>query len=657
MPSEKHPKAKSVESLRHAEYYDMQRTFDELYTRSQAREVFDNLMELILSKDNIMLAYRNIKSNSGSATPGTDRLRITDIGRLPADEVVARVRKIVRGGTNGYTPRSVRRKEIPKPNGKTRPLGIPCIWDRLIQQCIKQVMEPICEAKFSSNSYGFRPNRSVENAIAVIYRLMQRSGLYYVVEFDVKGFFDNVDHSKLIRQLWSMNIRDKELLYVIRRILKAPIQMPDGHLENPKKGTPQGGIISPLLANVVLNELDHWVESQWQNHPVIEKYSYRENAAGCPIHSHAYRAMRNTNLKEMYIVRYADDFRILCRTKEQANRTLIAVTKWLTERLKLEVSPEKTRVVDVRRSYSEFLGFKIRLRKKGKKHVVQSHMCDKAHKRVKADLVKQVGNIKFPRACRGESGEVHLFNSMVMGIQNYYRLATDISLDCNNIGRAVDIVLKNRLKAGKSHRLKKEGRDLTKSEIQRYGKSKRLRYLAQSKEPVYPISYIRCKKPMDLKRNVCAYTPQGRSEIHNDLQMDTTLLLQLMKATAYSRSAEYMDNRISLFSAQQGKCAVTGKTFESVSDIHCHHKRPKSLGGTDCYGNLVLVLAPVHELIHATNKSAIDSRLSVLKLNRQQLAKLNRLRISAEVKPIDSEEIALELNSHNGMTKEIKKTV
>ena len=234
MPSEKHPKAKSVESLRHAEYYDMQRTFDELYTRSQAREAFDNLMELILSKDNIMLAYRNIKSNSGSATPGTDRLRITDIGRLPADEVVARVRKIVRGGTNGYTPRSVRRKEIPKPNGKTRPLGIPCIWDRLIQQCIKQVMEPICEAKFSSNSYGFRPNRSVENAIAAIYRLMQRSGLYYVVEFDVKGFFDNVDHSKLIRQLWSMNIRDKELLYVIRRILKAPIQMPDGHLEHRK---------------------------------------------------------------------------------------------------------------------------------------------------------------------------------------------------------------------------------------------------------------------------------------------------------------------------------------------------------------------------------------------------------------------------------------
>ena len=240
MPNEKKPKTKYVEYLRHAEYYDMQSTFDELYARSQAGEIFDGLMDVILSRENILLAYRNIKSNTGSFTPGTDKLKISDIGKLTADEVTARVRRIVKGGKNGYTRRGVRRKEIP------------CIWDRLVQQCIKQVMEPICEARFSNNSYGFRPNRSVENAIAAIYRLTQRSGLYYVVEFDIKGFFDNVDHSKLIKQLWSLNIRDKELLYVIRRILKAPILMPDGHIEHPAKGTPQGGILS----NIVLNELD-----------------------------------------------------------------------------------------------------------------------------------------------------------------------------------------------------------------------------------------------------------------------------------------------------------------------------------------------------------------------------------------------------------------
>ena len=121
-------------------------------------------------------------------------------------------------------------------------------------QSIKQILEPICEAKFSNNSYGFRPNRSVEHAISRTYSLLQRAHLHYVLEFDIKGFFDNVNHSKLIRQLWSLGIQDKQLLFVIKRILKAPIRMPDGTTEYPTKGTPQGGIISPLLANVVLNE-------------------------------------------------------------------------------------------------------------------------------------------------------------------------------------------------------------------------------------------------------------------------------------------------------------------------------------------------------------------------------------------------------------------
>lgn len=657
MPNEKNQKMKCVENLRHAEYYDMQRTFDDLYAKSQAGEIFDSLMETILSRENILLAYRNIKSNTGSCTPGTDKLRISDIGGLTAEEVVFRVRHIIKGGKNGYTPRSVRRKDIPKPNGSTRPLGIPCIWDRLIQQCIKQVLEPICEAKFSNNSYGFRPNRSVENAIAAIYRLMQQSGLHYVVEFDIKGFFDNVDHSKLIKQLWAMNIRDKELLFIIRRILKAPILMPDGHTEYPTKGTPQGGIISPLLANVVLNELDHWVESQWQCNPVTQNYAHRENAAGCPIRSHAYRAMRNTGLKEMYIVRYADDFRILCKTKSQADRTLIAVTQWLKERLRLDISPEKTKVLNVKRSYSEFLGFKIRLHKKGQKYTVQSRMCDKAFKKVKANLTKQVGNIKFPRKDRGEAGEVRLFNAMVMGVQNYYQIATNISLDCGDIGRAVNTVLQNRLKSGKSHRLKKEGRDLTKMELQRYGKSEQLRFIAQSKEPIYPISYVQCKNPMNLRRKVCAYTVAGRAEIHDDLRINTPMLLQLMRERTYNRSTEYIDNRISHFSAQWGKCAVTGVEFKCVSDIHCHHKTPKQDGGSDKYGNLVLVLAPIHELIHAVDEHTIRNYLSRFELDNSQLEKLNKLRIQANRKPISLEKFNFTNNSQIGMTKETKKTV
>ena len=132
------------------------------------------------------MAYRNIKTNTGSHTAGTDKKTIKDIQNLSADEVVSFVRRIV-SGKHGYRPKPVRRKNIPKPNGDTRPLGIPCIWDRLVQQCIKQVLEPICEAKFYAHSYGFRPNRSVEHAMAIVGKHMQVGKLHYAIEFVIKG--------------------------------------------------------------------------------------------------------------------------------------------------------------------------------------------------------------------------------------------------------------------------------------------------------------------------------------------------------------------------------------------------------------------------------------------------------------------------------------
>lgn len=636
MPNEKKPKTKCVEYLRHAEYYDMQSTFDELYARSQAGEIFENLMDVILSRENILLAYRNIKSNTGSITPGTDKLKISDIGKLTADEVTARVRKIVKGAKNGYTPRSVRRKDIPKPNGNTRPLGIPCIWDRLVQQCIKQVMEPICEARFSNNSYGFRPNRSVENAIAAIYRLMQKSGLHYVVEFDIKGFFDNVDHSKLIKQLWSLNIRDKELLYVIRRILKAPILMPDGHTEHPTKGTPQGGIISPLLANVVLNELDHWIESQWQCNPVTENYAYRENAAGCPIQSHAYRAMRNTRLKEMYIVRYADDFRIFCRNKEDALRTKEAVTAWITERLRLEVSPEKTRIVNVRKRYSEFLGFKIRVRPKSRKYIVQSHICDKKLELERQKLVEQAKRIARPSEGKRPLDEIRLYNSMVLGIQNYFQLATCISIDCRKIHRQVMTVLTNRLNTETGCRLVREGGAMTESEKERFGKSAMIRYVSGIDQPIYPIAYIKNKIPMAKKAAVCSYTVEGRALIHTNLSMNSSVLSGLRNQPSMGRSTELTDSRISLFSAQRGKCALSGELFENAADIVCWLKTPAELGGKERYRNMILFHNRFLPLLQECPKNELKEIADTLKATKELMLKVNSLRQQAGLSAIEN---------------------
>lgn len=631
------PKTKqepSVDSLRHAEYYGMQQTYDDLYAKSKNGELFPKLMDIVLSRENILLAYRNIKANSGSNTPGTDHLTIENIGCLSTEEIVDRVRRIV-NGKRGYWPKPVRRKDIPKPNGSTRPLGIPCIWDRLIQQCIKQVMEPICEAKFSNNSYGFRPGRSVEHAIGRAYQLMQLSHLHYVIEFDIKGFFDNVCHTKLIRQIWAMGIRDKHLIYVVKQILKAPIRMPDGSMEYPQKGTPQGGIISPLLANIVLNELDHWIESQWQEHPVVRKYAILINKNGGENKGAGYHAMKKTGLKEMFIVRYADDFRIFCRTKNAADRTKAAVTQWLMKRLRLEVSEEKTRIINVKRRYSEFLGFKIKVHPKAGKQVVTSHICDKRLQAEREKLIGQAKQIVRPRHGKTELDEIRIYNSMVMGIQEYYKIATAVNLDCRTLNRAVMTVLTSRLKTQTGNRLVKTGRKLTKVEKERYGKSAMIRYVAGSDEPIYPIGYIQHKHAKGYPLGKCYYSPTGRHTVHEDLRINVPLMLRLMRQPSFGYNAEYMDNRISLFSAQWGKCAVTGQDFRTMEEIHCHHKTPKEAGGGDEYGNLVLVLEPVHRLVHAKEATVIARYSRLLNLDPKQLGILNKLRCLAGLPEID----------------------
>ncbi|WP_270270952.1 group II intron reverse transcriptase/maturase [Enterocloster clostridioformis] len=625
-----------VDDLRHAEYYGMQPVFDELYRRSLDGDTFTDLMDLILRRDNILLAYRNIKANGGSYTAGTDNRNITDIGCLPPETVVEKVRFIVTGSQHGYRPKPVRRKDIPKPNGKTRPLGIPCIWDRLIQQCIKQVMEPICEAKFSDNSYGFRPNRSVEHAMQRTYTMLQRMNLHYVIEFDIKGFFDNVNHSKLVRQIWALGMHDKQLIFIIKRILKAPIKMPDGSTVIPDRGTPQGGIISPLLANIVLNELDKWVESQWQNNPVaIERGRYRLIGNREVFDkSHGYRVMKNTNLKEMYIVRYADDFRIFCRNKEDAVKTKEAVTAWITERLRLEVSPEKTRIVNVRKRYSEFLGFKIRVRPKSGKYTVQSHICDKKLELERQKLVEQAKRIARPSEGKRPLDEIRLYNSMVLGIQNYFQLATCISIDCRKIHRQVMTVLTNRLNTETGCKLVREGGAMTESEKERFGKSAMVRYVSGIDQPIYPIAYIKNKIPMAKKAAVCNYTSDGRALIHTSLSLNPFVLAGLRSQPSSGRRTELTDSTISLFSAQRGKCALSGELFENAADIVCWLKTPAELGGKERYQNMVLFHKRFLPLLQNLPQNELKTITDMLKPSKQLMLKVNSLREQAGLSAI-----------------------
>ncbi len=608
--------------LRHSEYYDLQDCFDKLYAKSKQGDVFTNLIEIISSEENIRLAYRNIKRNSGSHTSGVDKLSIRDIERLSAEKLVEIIQRKIRH----YKPKAVKRVEIPKPNGKTRPLGIPTIVDRLVQQCILQVLEPICEAKFHERSNGFRPNRSAEHALAQCYKMIQQQNLHFVVDVDIKGFFDNVNHSKLIRQMWTLGIRDKQLICIIKEMLKAPIVMPDGSTQYPTKGTPQGGILSPLLANIVLNELDWWISSQWENMIVHKQIKTSVAANGTENRGNIYRFFKSkTKLKEMYIVRYADDFKIFCRKRSDADKVFIAVKQWLKDRLSLEISEEKSKVVNLKKHYSEFLGFKLKAVRKGGKFVVKSHMSDKAVKRETEKLKKQIKAIEFCKDVDDEIRQIKQYNAIVFGIHNYYRYATAINLDCSVIQFQINTVLNNRL----NKRIEKCGSVGRKYIAEHYGKSKMLRYI--SSEPLCPIGYVQTKNPMFKKKKICKYTAEGREEIHRNLKFDETVITVLhMLARAYlsNRSVEYMDNRVSLYAAQYGKCAVTGKVLW-IDEIHCHHKKPISQGGKDEYKNLIIIHIDVHKLIHATKPETIQAYLNKIKPDKSQLDKINKLRVLA----------------------------
>lgn len=620
---------KKKSKLRHAEYYDFQYIQDKLYADSNKGKKFNKLIELIVMPENICLAYRNIKKNKGSYTAGTDGKTINDFEKLSEVQLIT----LIQRKFEWYVPQSVRRVEILKDNGKTRPLGIPTIVDRLIQQCLLQILEPICEAKFHEHSYGFRPNRSQQHAIACVHKNMQLSHLHYVVDIDIKGFFDNVNHGKLLKQLWTMGIRDKKLISIISAMLKAEV----AGIGFPEKGTPQGGIISPLLSNVVLNELDWWLASQWEEIPTQYQFNINLNPNGSLNKGNKYVALRRSNLKEIAFVRYADDFKIFTTSYQNAVKLFHATKNWLKERLGLDISPEKSKVINLKEKYSEFLGFKLKVVKRGKclrgknkgkpKYVVESHVREESIKKIKAKLDKLIYTIEYPKG-NTEYKAINNYNSFVIGVHEYYCMATNASLDFRKLAfsshKSLKARLGKRIKSTKEVKKNKMQLYITNVMKERYGKSEQLKYVRGI--ALAPIGYIKHKYPMAKKRVINLYTKAGREEIHKNLEkVDMKILHYLMRNPVAYKSIEYNDNRLSLYSAQMGKCAITGKVME-IGDIHCHHKVPICHGGTDKYQNLVLVCEKVHKLIHATNPETINKLLAELNLNSKQLKTLEKLR-------------------------------
>jgi RNA-directed DNA polymerase len=270
------------------------------------------LLEKIVSRENMDKAWRRVKANKGA--PGIDKMTIKEFPEF-ARTNWDNIRKSLLAGT--YQPSPVKRVEIPKPTGGTRPLGIPTVTDRIIQQAIYQVLMPLFDPGFSDHSYGFRPGKSAHDAVFKV-REYIREGYRIAVDMDLSKFFDTVNHDVLMHRM-AQKGRDKRVLRLIGKYLRAGVNV-NGRLVVTRKGVPQGGPLSPLLANILLDDLDKELESRGHR-----------------------------------FVRYADDFIILVKSMCAGERVIVSIQNFLERRLKLKVNQDKSKVAHTDKT--DFLGF------------------------------------------------------------------------------------------------------------------------------------------------------------------------------------------------------------------------------------------------------------------------------------------------------------
>ncbi|WP_052090404.1 group II intron reverse transcriptase/maturase [Desulfosporosinus sp. HMP52] len=357
----------------------------------------EGLLEQILNAENLNRAYKQVKRNKGAG--GIDGMQVDEL--LPF--LKEHKDELVQSFWDGkYRPKPVRRVDIPKENGKTRKLGIPTVVDRLIQQAITQVLSPIFEKQFSDNSFGFRPKRSAHDALRKC-RNHITEGYKYVVDMDLEKYFDTVNQSKLI-QILSETIKDGRVISLIHKFLRAGV-MADGIFEESFEGVPQGGPLSPLLGNIMLNGCDH----------ELERRGHR-------------------------FVRYADDLMIFCKSKKAAQRTLDHILPYIKGTLFLRVNREKTKVAYV--NTVKYLGYSF--------YIYRGEGRLRIHPKSIQKLKDKIREVTGRSNGMGTEERKMKLNQVVRGWTNYFKLA-----DANKLLTELDKWLRSRIRMATWKRWKK----------------------------------------------------------------------------------------------------------------------------------------------------------------------------------------------------------
>lgn len=415
---------------------ELKQTLDFLYEKSKEGIAFTGLVEAMVNEVTIVTAIHNIKSNKGSKTAGVDQMKMDKYLQMPKEDLIA----LIRDNFSNYKPKPARRVYIPKKNGKQRPLGIPTVLDRIIQECVRIIIEPICEARFYPHSYGFRPYRAQKHAIRDIVNVINASTFsqdqpVWAVEGDIKGCFDNIDHRILLKKIWRIGIHDKRVIKMIHQMLKAGY-IESGTLNDTNLGTMQGGILSPLLSNVYLNDFDWFVGRM-----------YMEPHRQCKYKCNDTRRLKWSGVTPKYNFRFADDWVILTSTEQEAYRLKRMLTKYFRNKMKLELSQEKTFVTDLRTEGIHFLGFVVKAEKKrrtpdprtwtdnlvGKPLLDMERLKDKIQKI--ANEVREIGEITERSV---QAAQIQRVNSMIVGLAQYLQPSI-----CSHAFHAIDRRINN----------------------------------------------------------------------------------------------------------------------------------------------------------------------------------------------------------------------
>lgn len=542
----------NAENIRNCKSYvlKMQRKLDKAVASNdkEKKEKIRWYVHLLSKRSRAMkiLAVHQITSeNDGKYTAGIDGVCIK---RNSSKEVKDKQRlKLLKAIDIDKKPLPIRRAFIPKPNGKKRPLGIPTMLDRIAQDIIRRSIEPMVEYYSNDNSYGFRPKRGCHDAIGHVFRkLMRRDSPRWIIEGDIEACFDNISHEHIIKTMLKWKT-PKNIMNIVEKMLKAKI-LYDNRLVSIETGTPQGGVLSPMLMNIALTELDN----------LSAKFSKRNNP----------------------IVRYADDFILVCKTQEEAKSIKDEIAKFLKEKTGLTLSLDKTTITPITKGFN-FLGFNSRKYRKGK-------LIIKPQKEKVVEFLRSIKEVLANNKTAKTETIIQVLNPMLKGFAMYYRF-----------------VVSKRLFAKIDHQLwemlwrwtKRRHPDKTKGWMKR-------KYFTKVKGDknvftagngkginihILRISNIPVTRFIKVKSGVRVY---GSNE--------QTREYWSKRATVNALREVYSIKVKTLLKRQKGKCVFCGKLIENIADTHTHHIRPRSEGGTDELNNLRLIHQSCHEELHLT---------------------------------------------------------